>query len=199
MFFMFSSCTANCQSVSCHCFLRSLGAAKADHFRDVPVPRRACGMADAGAASCRAGSSTPAGCVSCCWMGFGNCVVSVRGQDRAWLVGSCLLLLSVHSLTVAGFRVGHVGICLIRVAIGTCGGSRWCRRFFEILAVVPGIVSKRNMVDNMLLLAYSLSSFSSSSVRASSKRLPDLCMLWYFYTVLVAAPVLNSKLLHHTP
>lgn len=54
------------------------------------------------------------------------------------------LLVNVHSLNVAGFRVGHVGICLFRVAIGLCVRSRRCLGFFEILSVVPGIISRRN-------------------------------------------------------
>jgi hypothetical protein len=39
------------------------------------------------------------------------------------------------------FRVGHIGIWLIRVAIGLFNGSRRDLGFLKILSVVPGVVS----------------------------------------------------------
>jgi hypothetical protein len=94
------------------------------------------------------------------------------------------LFLELDGADAVGFRVDHLGICLIRVAISFCGSSRWGLGFFEMRPMVPKIVSSRKRL--MVVLAYSRSSFSSSSVKASSSFMPDLWMLWYLCVVLVA-------------
>jgi hypothetical protein len=57
--------------------------------------------------------------------------------DLYLLLGVCL----VDRLDVVVFRVGHVGIWPIRVAIGLLNGTRRSVSFFEVLSVVPGNVN----------------------------------------------------------
>jgi hypothetical protein len=151
MFLRFSSCTINSQSVSCQCFLHLLAKPR---YRsgNVPVPRRACGIVDARVPSCRAGTSALAGWPWCCLSRFGSCVVSDRVRYVALLV-HLYLLQRIYSLSTVGFRVGHFGICLIRVAMGLCSGSRLGLRLLEILTVVPELLAPEGEIVAVNLLA----------------------------------------------
>jgi hypothetical protein len=72
-----------------------------------------------------------------------------------------------------GFRVDHVGILQIRCSIRLCG-SGCCICLVDVFAVVPG---RSALAVKMFWAAYFRSSFSSSSLSASSNRFPDLWML----------------------
>jgi hypothetical protein len=90
--------------------------------------------------------------VCCGCEGFGSCIVSDRVRQVAILVDPYVLLglCLVGMFDTVGFRVGHFGIWMIRVAIGLFDGSRWGLSFLEKLSVVPGIVSTwahRDAVD----------------------------------------------------
>jgi hypothetical protein len=136
MFLRFSSCTNNSQSVSCQCFLHLLAKPSRCGSGNVPVPRRACGTVDARLPSCRAGISVFAGWPCCCSGRSGSCVVSDRVRHVALRV-DVYLSQRICSRSAVDFRVGHLGICLIRVAIGRCCSSGWGLCLLEILTVVP--------------------------------------------------------------
>lgn len=92
--------------------------------------------------------------------------------DPYLLLGLCL----VNVLDAVGSRVGHLGILVIRVAIGFRGSSRCGLSFLNELPIVPDMVNKEG-AGWMIQSTHSRSALNSSPLKASSSRLPDLWML----------------------
>jgi hypothetical protein len=136
------------------------------------VPRRACGMVDARFSSRRAGTAVLAGWPCCCSGRSGSCVVSDKERYVALLV-DLYLSQGICSRSAVDFRVGHLGICLIRVAIGLSCSSGWSLRFLEILTVIPELSAPERGSGVVNLLSQVLEFFFTQRVLESLARLVD--------------------------
>jgi hypothetical protein len=85
---------------------------------------------------------------------------------RSWLI---------NVLDAIGLCVTHLGVALIRTAVRLDGSSWSGFSLLDQLSIVPVTISVGAMQSNCL--AYLRNSFSSSSLNASSSRLPDLWIL----------------------
>jgi hypothetical protein len=91
---------------------------------------------DAGVPSCRAGTSALAGWPCSCLSKVGSCIVSERVQHVA-LLEDLYLSQRIYGLSTVDICVDHLGICLIRVAMGFCCGSNLGVWLLNQLPVVP--------------------------------------------------------------
>jgi predicted DNA repair protein MutK len=91
---------------------------------------------DARVPSCRAGTSALAGWPCSCLSKVGSCIVSERVQHVA-LLEHLYLSQRIYGVSTVDIRVDHLGISLMRVAMGLCCGSKFGVWLLKQLPVVP--------------------------------------------------------------
>jgi hypothetical protein len=171
MFFMFSSCTINSQSVSCQCFCTSSWPGQGLLTR-----RRTCSEKSLWHRGCKH-SALPRriiyiGRLDLFLLGRVWFLLCVRqGSAVALLVDTYLSLdlFLVGVLDAVGSRVDHLGILLIRLDIGFCGSSRCGLGFFDNLPVVP------DTVNNLSAKRFNRHTLAALSVPLRSGHLPGAC------------------------